>query len=309
VVDPLAKPVVDVTDITGTLQVGQSLTGVYSYDDNGTGSADASSKVWLNGGHASTDLSYALDAADVGKVLTFEVEAKNQAGTVGNTDRIDTATATGVNGGGQINPGVVVDPLAKPVVDVTDITGTLQVGQSLTGVYSYDDNGTGSADASSKVWLNGGHASTDLSYALDAADVGKVLTFEVEAKNQAGTVGNTDRIDTATATGVNGGGQINPGAVVDPLAKPVVDVTDITGTLQVGQSLTGVYSYDDNGTGSADASSKVWLNGGHASTDLSYALDAADVGKVLTFEVEAKNQAGTVGNTDRIDTATATGVN
>ncbi|WP_275971879.1 hypothetical protein, partial [Pseudomonas proteolytica] len=114
------------TDITGTLQVGQSLTGVYSYDDNGTGSADASSKVWLNGGHASTDLSYALDAADVGKVLTFEVEAKNQAGTVGNTDRIDTATATGVNGGGQINPGVVVDPLAKPVVDVTDITGTLQ---------------------------------------------------------------------------------------------------------------------------------------------------------------------------------------
>ncbi|MDI3269050.1 hypothetical protein, partial [Pseudomonas sp. AL15] len=119
-------------------------------------------------------------------------------------------------------------------MNVTNITGTLQVGQSLTGVYTYDANGTGSADASNKVWLSGGHASTDLSYELDAADVGKVLTFKVEAKNLAGTLGNTESIDTATATGVNGGGQINPGEVVDPAAKPVVNVTNITGTLQVG---------------------------------------------------------------------------
>ncbi|MFZ3183321.1 MAG: inverse autotransporter beta domain-containing protein, partial [Pseudomonas sp.] len=50
-----------------------------------------------------------------------------------------------------------IDSGATPIVDVTDITGTLSVGQTLTGVYSFDANGGDVNDASTLAWLNGGH--------------------------------------------------------------------------------------------------------------------------------------------------------
>ncbi|WP_282875981.1 ZirU family protein [Pseudomonas peli] len=308
IIDPAAAPIVDVTDITGILNVGQTLTGVYSFDANGGDSVDASTKRWLNGGHTDSDEQYLLAADDIGKVLTFEVQAKNGAAVVGNTDSIDTASATGVSGGGTTPPGSIIDPAAAPIVDVTNITGTLNVGQTLTGVYSFDANGGDSVDASTKRWLNGGHTDSDEQYLLAADDIGKVLTFEVQAKNGAAVVGNTDSIDTASATGVSGGGTTPPGSIIDPAAAPIVDVTNITGTLNVGQTLTGVYSFDANGGDSVDASTKRWLNGGHTDSDEQYLLAADDIGKVLTFEVQAKNGAAVVGNTDSIDTASATGV-
>ena len=285
IVEPGATPIVDVTDIKGVLQVGQTLTGEYSFDANGGNTTDASTMQWKNGGHADTDASYQLDASDVGLVLEFEVTAKNGAGVVGNTDSIDTSTA----------PSIII-PIGNPIVDVTDIKGVLQVGQTLTGEYSFDANGGNTTDASTMQWKNGGHADTDASYQLDTSDVGLVLEFEVTAKNGAGVVGNTDSIDTATAP-----------SIIKPVGHPIIDVTDIKGVLHVGQTLTGEYSFDANGGNTTDASTMQWKNGGHADTDASYQLDASDVGLVLEFEVTAKNGAGVVGNTDSIDTATAAG--
>ncbi|WP_415761002.1 ZirU family protein [Pseudomonas sp. CP4] len=283
IVEPEATPIVDVTDIKGVLQVGQTLTGEYTFDANGGNTTDASTMQWKNGGHADTDASYLLDASDVGLVLEFEVTAKNGADVVGNTDSIDTSTA----------PSIII-PIGNPIVDVTDIKGVLQVGQTLTGEYTFDANGGNTTDASTMQWKNGGHADTDASYLLDASDVGLVLEFEVTAKNGADVVGNTDSIDTSTAP-----------SIIIPIGNPIVDVTDIKGVLQVGQTLTGEYTFDANGGNTTDASTMQWKNGGHADTDASYLLDASDVGLVLEFEVTAKNGAGVVGNTDSIDTATA----
>lgn len=48
---------------------------------------------WLNGGHPDADGTYLLDSADVGKVLTFQVTARNGAGVIGNTSSMNTASA------------------------------------------------------------------------------------------------------------------------------------------------------------------------------------------------------------------------
>ncbi|PNY78677.1 hypothetical protein, partial [Pseudomonas fluorescens] len=287
------------------LAIGDTVTLSYDFQDVDGDLEQGTTVRWLRNGEAiqgATSFSYTLEEAKGDKPaqrLSVEVTPKT------NTSSSEPAVGPIAS----LEAIVVGDPLAKPVVDVTDITGTLQVGQSLTGVYSYDANGTGSADASIKAWLNGGHASTDLTYDLDAADVGKVLTFQVQAFNKAGTEGNTDKIDTATATGVNGGGQITPGEVVDPLAKPVVSDLKISGTLNVGENLSGRYSYDPNGTGSNDASTYVWGYQGATAATVGdgdsvqntgsvppYTIRSVDAGQVLEVSVEAKNLAGAVGN-------------
>nr|WP_258687101.1 ZirU family protein [Pseudomonas laurylsulfatiphila] len=308
VIDPVAAPIVDVTDIKGVLQVGQTLTGEYSFNANGGNTTDASTMQWNNGGQTDTDATYQLNASDVGRVLEFEVTAVNGAAVVGNTDRLDTANAPGVSGGGTTPPGSVIDPVAAPIVDVTDIKGVLQVGQTLTGEYSFNANGGNTTDASTMQWNNGGQTDTDATYQLNASDVGRVLEFEVTAVNGAAVVGNTDRLDTANAPGVSGGGTTPPGSVIDPVAAPIVDVTDIKGVLQVGQTLTGEYSFNANGGNTTDASTMQWNNGGQTDTDATYQLNASDVGRVLEFEVTAVNGAAVVGNTDRLDTANAPGV-
>jgi hypothetical protein len=471
------RPIVDVTNIQGILHVGQTLKGVYAFNANGGNTTDASTMKWLNGGHTDTDTQYTLDTGDVGKVLTFEVSAKNGAGVTGNTDSMTTANAPGATGGGITPPGSVIDPsdivapaaptigitdtdgdgkpeaagtaepdstvtvtwpdgtttdvvtdgsgnwtveapttqpsgnvdakatdpagntgpgvsapwiTGAPIVDVTDIQGVLHVGQVLTGVYAFNANGGNTTDASTMKWLNGGHTDTDTQYTLDTGDVGKVLTFEVSAKNGAGVTGNTDSMTTANAPGATGGGITPPGSVIDPsdivapaaptigitdtdgdgkpeaagtaepdstvtvtwpdgtttdvvtdgsgnwtveapttqpsgnvdakatdpagntgpgvsapwiTGAPIVDVTDIQGVLHVGQVLTGVYAFNANGGNTTDASTMKWLNGGHTDTDTQYTLDTGDVGKVLTFEVSAKNGAGVTGNTDSMTTA------
>ncbi|OAE16226.1 hypothetical protein A2T76_13590 [Pseudomonas brenneri] len=305
---------------------------MYSYDDNGTGSADASNKQWLNGGHASTDLSYALDAGDVGRVLTFEVEAKNLAGTVGNKASIDTATATGVTGGGQLIPGAVVDPLAKPVITHLKISGTLNVGENLSGRYIYDANGTGSNDASTYSWAHSGQSAAGVDqnaivisgyvppYLVANNDVGQVLEVSVQAKNLAGVVGNTETLDTFTSNDVNGGD--GNGGVVDLNAAPAITNLLIAGKLEVGQSLTASYDFNANNGAPLDKSTYVWgyknataAMVGSGSTVVASGivpprlLLAADAGKVMEVSVQAKNLVGVVGNTETLDTFTSNDVN
>jgi hypothetical protein len=233
-------PIIDVTDIKGVLQVGQTLTGEYTFTANGGDSTDASLINWKNGGHADSDTEYLLDAGDVGQVLTFEVQAKNGANVTGNTDSLDTASAPGVSGGGTVPPGSIIDPgSAAPLVDVTDIKGVLQVGQTLTGEYTFTANGGDSTDVSLINWKNGGHADTDTEYLLDAGDVGQVLIFEVQAKNGANVTGNTDSLDTASAPGVSGGGTVPPGSIIDPMAPYAVLINgEVNGYPQVGTQLT-----------------------------------------------------------------------
>ena len=296
-----AKPIVDVTDIQGVLQVNHTLTAHYAFNANGGHPTDASVMTWNGGGHADNDTDYVLDVGDIGRILTFEVQAKNAAGELGNVDSLDTANAPGVSGGGN-PPGSVVGT-GQPVVDVTDIQGVLQVNHTLTAHYVFDANGGHPTDASVMAWNGGGHADHDTDYVLDVGDIGRILTFEVQAKNAAGEQGNVDSLDTASAPGVSGGG--NPPGSVVAVGTPHVENLDIVGVLQKGRTLDGKYDFVHNGGNPDSTSLYSWTGGGHTDFDDDYLLGDDDVGKIITFEVQARNGAGVVGNTASISTADA----
>lgn len=101
---------------------------------------------------------------------------------------------------GSVSYTVTVTPnTLVPAVNVTAINGSLSVGSTLTGVYTFTSNGGEPTDKSTMVWLNGGHTETDNTYLLDGADVGSVLTFQVTAQNGAGIIGNTSSMNTASS--------------------------------------------------------------------------------------------------------------
>ncbi|MEB2723305.1 invasin domain 3-containing protein [Citrobacter braakii] len=311
IIDPTTTPVVTVTNITGKLEVGSSLTGVYTFDANKGDSRDASTFAWTDGGQSGiTTKSYSLNTSDIGKVLTFSVTAKNGAGVIGNTASMSTKDAAGVTDGDTNNPGAVVDPVATPSAKDLDITGKLEVNQTLTGSYTFEPNGGDTTDKSTLLWSNGGQSGiTTKAYSLNSSDAGKILTFTVTPINGKAVQGTPVSINTKDATGVTGGDGGNKGEIIDPTTTPVVTVTNITGKLEVGQTLTGHHMFNANGGDSRDASTFLWTDGGQSgNTATTYSLNATDIGKVLTFSVTAVNGAGITGNTDSMSTKDAAGV-
>lgn len=301
---------VKATDITGKLEAGQTLEGQYSFSTNGSNTTDRSTFLWTDGGqNGITTKTYTLNTSDVGKTLTFSVTAKNGAGVTGNTDSINTRDAAGTGGGSGENPGEVIDPAAKPVAENLNISGKLEVGQTLTGSYTFNPNGGDATDKSTFLWTDGGqNGITTTTYSLNGSDVGHILTFTVTPVNGKNVTGTPVSINTKDAAGVSGGDSNNPGGVIDPAAKPSVMADDITGTLEVGQTLTGQYTFNANGGDATDKSTFNWTDGGQSGiTAKTYSLNASDVGKVLTFSVTAVNGAGVTGNTASINTRDAAG--
>lgn len=315
-----AIPSVSNLNISGELQVGNTLNGTFDFADNdGDTSNDATSNAstlsWTGGGNSGvTSKDYTLTGADVGKVLTFHVTPMIPSGTVGKAESMSTADAPGVIGGGTTPPGSIVDAAYIPSASNLDIAGVLEVGQVLTGSYVFADNDKDttndlSNNASELLWTGGGTSDDmDSTYTLDVSDTGKVLTFNVTPKTVAGALGSVVSVTTAGAPGAIGGGTTPPGGVINPSAKPEVSNLAIVGTLDVGQTLVGQYVFADHdgNTGNDaqnDDSTLLWTGGGTSGNQTTtYTLASADVGKVLAFNVRAKNINGNTGNVERVTT-------
>lgn len=200
-----APRAVNVTISPAAPKLGDVLTGAYTYADTDGDTESGTQLIWARDGVQITGANgrtYTTTTNDGGKTLTFLVVPRSSAPA-------DPDTGVSVAS----RPATVAQPI--PIVDVTDITGTLMVGQTLTGVYIFNANGGSATNASTTMWKNGGHNDIDgdNKYNLAGNDVGKILTFEVTAKNGSGVIGNTDSIDTAHAPGVTGGG----GGRISPL--------------------------------------------------------------------------------------------
>lgn len=79
--------------ITGTAQVGQTLTGASGTIRNGTVSA----RRWLRNGAAisgATAATYVVQAGDVGAKITYEVTATNALNTANTIKSVSAETAT-----------------------------------------------------------------------------------------------------------------------------------------------------------------------------------------------------------------------
>ncbi|MDQ3773538.1 MAG: hypothetical protein M3461_03750 [Pseudomonadota bacterium] len=266
--------------ITGTPQVGQVLTGSFTYADVENDPEGASTFRWLRGDtpiDGATAQRYTLGAADQGARVSFEVTPVAQSGV---SPGLAVRSA-------EMGP-VAAPPNAPPVASSVLISGTAQVGQVLTGSFTYADAENDPQGASTFRWLRGGTPiaeATARTYTLVAADQGDTVSFEVTPVAQSGT---------------------SPGlavrsAAVGPVAAalndpPVASVVRITGTPQVGQVLRGSYTYSDTEADPEGVSTFRWLRGTTSiarATARTYSLVAADQGATVSFEVSPVAQTGT----------------
>ena len=234
--------------ISGTAAVGQTLTGSYTYGDVDRDAQGTSTFRWLRNGVATAGRrrsTYTTVPADAGTTITFEVTPIAATGTSPGT----AATATLAIGN------------SAPMASAVTISGTAEVGQLLTGGYTYGDVDRDAQGTSTFRWLRNGVAiggATALTYTTVPADAGTTLTLEITPVAATGTSPGPP----ATATLAIGN------------SAPTATAVTITGTAAVGQLLTGSYTYGDVDTDAEGTSTFRWLRNGVAiggATALTYA--------------------------------------
>lgn len=168
--------------ITGTPVVGQTLTGSYTYSDANADREGISTFKWyangavIAGGNAKT---YTLTSSELGKTIQFEVEPVAQTGVKNGSAVKSTATAS------------VINPNEAPTASSVSITGTAQVGETLTGSYTYTDVDSDVEGTTTFQWYADNVAipsATSKTYTLTTIEVAKTIEFEVTPVAQTGNV-------------------------------------------------------------------------------------------------------------------------
>ena len=281
------SPATGAPTITGTAQVGQTLTADTSGISDTEGLADVSySYQWVsNDGTSDTDITgatdstYTLVADDEGKTIKVRVSFTDDAAN----EETLTSDAT----------AAVAARANSPATGVPTIGGTVQVGETLTADTTgiADSDGLSGATFSYQWISNDGNSDTDIvgatssTYTLVSADEGKTIKVTVSFTDEEGFEESLTSAATATVAGPN---------------SPATGAPAITGTAQVGETLTA----DTSGIADADGLANVsysyqWVaNDGTSdsditgATDSTYTLVAADEGKTIKVQVTFTNDQG-----------------
>ena len=278
--------------ITGTAQVGETLTA----DTAGIADANGLDRVrfrfqWVsNDGSADTDIagaadsSYTLAASDEGKTVKVRVSFTDRGGYAESL----TSDATGA-----VGPAVQQQIANSPATGAPGITGTAQVGETLTADTSgiSDTNGLTNVTYGYQWIANDGTSDTDIggaadsTYTLSAADEGKTIKVTVSFTDDA----DNEESLTSAAT-----------ATVDAAPNnPATGAPTITGTTRVGETLTADTSgiADDNGLTNVSYGYQWVANDGSSDTDItgatasSYTLVDADEGNTIKVTVSFTDDA------------------
>ena len=262
--------------IIGTAQVGETLTASTSGISDADGLTNATfSYQWLadDAAIANADAStYTLTAAEQGKAIKVTVSFTDDAGHQESV----TSAATGA---------VAARP-NSPATGQPAIIGTAQVGETLTASTSGISDADGLTNATfSYQWLAddaGISGVTSSSYTVTDGDEGKAIKVTVTFTDDEG---NAESLASAAT-----------GAVAARSNSPATGQPTISGTAQVGETLTA----DTSGISDADGLTNAtftyrWLadntaiNGADAST---YTLTAAEEGKAIRVTVSFTDDAG-----------------
>ena len=273
---PANTPSTGLPTIAGTAQVGETLTADTSgiEDEDGLNNA-AFAYQWLaddaeiNGATVST---YTLTGDDEGKAIKVRVSFTDDTGN----DEILTSAPTGA---------VATKPNTQATGTPT-INGTAQVGETLTADTSgiEDDDGLDAVTFNFQ-WLAGGtdiRGATRSSHTIAEADEGLVIQVRVTFTDDAGN----DEMLTSTATA----------AVTPKPNTPATGQPSITGTAQVGETLTAETSDISDTDGLHDASfAYQWLAGGadiHGATGSTYTLTEDEEGLIVQVRLTFTDDAG-----------------
>ena len=275
-------PATGTPTISGTAQVGQTLTT----DTSGISDADGLTNVsysyqWLSSRDTEIDgaasSTYTLQASDNGKVIKVRVSFTDDAG---NDESLTSAGTSAV----EARPN-------SPATGTPAISGTVQVGETLTA----DTSGIADADGLTNTsysyqWVaNDGTADTDIAGATDstytvaADDEGNTIKVRVSFTDDAG---NDEGLTSAATDAV----EARPNS-------PATGQPTISGTPQVGETLTGNTSGIADANGMDDVSfSYQWLSSRdteiNGATNSTYAIVSADMGKTIKVRVTFTDDQG-----------------
>ena len=268
------SPATGAPTISGTVQVGETLTADTSGIADADGLANATfSYQWITDDSvivASAARTYTPTDGDRGKSVKVRVSFTDDAGNPETRTSANTAT--------------VEARANSPATGLPTISGTAQVGQTLTA----NTSGVADADGLSNVqyeyqWLANDSdisGATNATYTL-ADDEGKAIKVRVNFTDDAGYN------ETLTSAGT---------AAVSAANTPATGAPTISGTAQVGETLTA----NTSGVADVDGLSNVqyeyrWLandSGISGATNATYTLVAADEGKVIKVRVSFTDDAG-----------------
>ena len=291
----LNSPATGGPTVSGTAQVGETLTA----DTSGIADADGLTNVsysyqWIrNDGStdteitSATDSTYTLVAADEGQTIKVKVSFADDA------DNGETLTSTGT-----VSPAVQPRTANSPPTGVPAVTGTAQVGETLTADTSgiADDNGLSGVTFSYQWTSNDGISDTDITgetdstYTLVAADEGNTIKVRVSFTDDDGY---TESLTSDATEPVSF-------AVQQQVANsPPTGAPTISGTAQVGETLTADITSiaDDDGLNNVSYGYQWVANDGSSNTDIAdatdstYTLVAADEGKTIKVHVSFTDDA------------------
>jgi len=200
-----AAPTITSASITGTAQVGQTLTAVA----NGVTGAPSYTYQWkADGSNVGSASTYIPSNTDAGKTITVKI----------------TVTISGAGGGSANATSVATAAVTRPPAlgNSVDIVGSAVVGQTLStnigAVYGYP------TPTLSYEWrADGVVVGTNSTYTILVDDHGKSIIVTVTATNGIGSP--ASKASTATN---------------DVVGNPGFSSATMTGTAQVGQTLTAV---------------------------------------------------------------------
>ena len=270
---PANTPATGAPTISGTVRVGETLT----VDTSGIDDADGLDNVgysyqWLANGAdiaGATSSSYTLVDADKGKTIQVKVSFRDDR----NHQETLTSAAT-----------AAVEPRPNsPATGAPTISGTVRVGETLTAETSAiaDSDGMSGAVFSYQWLANGADVAgaTSDTYTLVETDVGKAIKVRVIFTD------NRSHQETLTSAAT--------AAVESRPNSPATGAPSISGTAQVGETLTAETSAIDDADGMSGAVfTYQWLANGAdiaGATSSSYTLVEADNGKTIQVKVSFRD--------------------
>ena len=277
--------------ISGTTQVGETLTADTSGISDADGLADATfAYQWLADGTGiagATGDAYILTTSEMGKIIKVRVSFTDDAGN----EETLTSTATGT-----VSPAVQPQTANSSATGVPTVTGTAQVGETL----SVDTSGIADADGLTNVsysyrWVANDEGTdanisseTDATYTLVAADVGDTIKVKVTFTDDAGneealTSGATDAVAAA-----------DPPAMPTGLSPSVShDAVTITWDDPQDDSITG-YVILRRDRAIHAVGTFVTITGDTGSADTAYTDDTVEPDREYVYRIKAINEHGEV---------------
>ena len=272
------SPATGVPTITGTVQVGETLTADMSEiaDEDGIDDVEFSYQ-WLADDtdiDGATSSTYTMTDADQGKIIKVTVSFADDA----ENEETLTSAAT----------AAVAAAPNREATGAPTITGTPQVGETLTADTSAIEDEDGLENVSYEYqWIAGGtdiDGATGSSYTLADAEQGKTVKVKVSFTDDA------ENAETLTSVATE--------AVAAAPNREATGQPTISGTAQVGETLTANTSdiADEDGLDDVIYSYQ-WLADDtdiDGATDASFELTSSEKGKTIqarvTFTDDAENE-------------------